>query len=84
MLTNQLTEFPGVQIEDSDVNGWEVGDIGWAVDQPTMVLPDGTRIPVRITWVVRREDGAWRCVHAHTSVGIPDEALMSLLSAGCP
>jgi hypothetical protein len=32
-------------------------------------LATGERFETRLTFVVHREDGAWRIVHAHTSVG---------------
>jgi ketosteroid isomerase-like protein len=32
----------------------------------------------RVTAVVRQEDGAWRIVHAHFSVGVPDEEVVEL------
>ena len=48
--------------------------MGWAAGRPTFHLPDGTALPLRVTAVVRREGGDWRCVHWHVSVGVDNEA----------
>jgi SnoaL-like domain len=32
----------------------------------------------RVMAVVRSEDGVWRLVHAHSSVGVPDEEVLVL------
>jgi ketosteroid isomerase-like protein len=45
------------------------GDAAWVVDTPTMRLSDGTEFHVRLTLIWRREAGAWRVAHTHTSVG---------------
>ena len=74
----QIAAIPGIRIEAGPVRGWEDGEVGWAADRPTFVLPDGTAIPVRLTAVLRREDGEWRPVQAHFSFGVPDDALMDL------
>ena len=33
-------------------------------------LAGGERFETRLTFVFHREDGAWKVVHAHTSVGV--------------
>jgi ketosteroid isomerase-like protein len=45
------------------------GDLGWTVDRPTLILPDGSTIRPRVTLVWRREDHGWRVVHSHASIG---------------
>jgi hypothetical protein len=52
--------------------------MGWVVDQPTFILPDASAFQTRLTAVVRREDGRWKIVHAHFSVGVPDEEVVDL------
>ncbi|MES2209336.1 MAG: nuclear transport factor 2 family protein [Chloroflexota bacterium] len=65
--------FEGVTFEPGPApRAWSQGDIGWFMDTPTMAIVEG-RIRVRTTLVVRREAGRWKIVHAHYSVGIPDE-----------
>jgi hypothetical protein len=53
--------------------GWERDDAGFATDEPRFVLPDGSYLPTRLTGVLQREDGRWKVVHLHFSVGVPDE-----------
>jgi hypothetical protein len=58
--------------------GYANGDSGFYVDEPTMSLPDGSQIRTRLTSVLQREDGAWKLVHMHVSVGVPDEEVVEL------
>lgn len=71
--SKQLDELGGVKVEDADPHAYTSGDIGWMSDHPTMRLPDGTRIPFRLTGVYRREDEAWRLVQGHASIGVANE-----------
>ncbi len=57
---------------------YEEGSMGFAVDEPTFGLPDGSRFPTRVTAVLRLEKGRWKIVHAHFSVGVPDEEVAEL------
>jgi hypothetical protein len=47
--------------------------VGWGVDNPSFVLPDARYLPTRLTAVLHHEDGEWKIVHLHFSVGVPDE-----------
>jgi hypothetical protein len=68
---------PGVRIDDEDPLAWAEGSIGWAADSPTMFFgPDPVR--TRLTSVWRLEDGAWRMVHMHVSLGVPDREAAEL------
>lgn len=63
-----------VVFEAGTIRAWAVGDAGWAVDEPTIVLPNGLRLPTRMTAVLRRDaDGAFRILHQHYSWAVPDE-----------
>jgi ketosteroid isomerase-like protein len=67
----------GVVFEGGDVRAFAEGDAGWAVDEPTIVLPNGLRLQTRMTAVLRREpDGEWRLLHQHYSWAVPDEVAM--------
>jgi ketosteroid isomerase-like protein len=60
-------------------HGYEEGSMGWVADRPRVVLPDGNAISTRLTGVVRQEEeGEWRFVHVHISVGVPDEEVVEL------
>ncbi|MEW6582251.1 MAG: nuclear transport factor 2 family protein [Actinomycetota bacterium] len=64
----------GVVFEAGDIRAWADGGMGWAVDEPAIVLPDGLRVRTRMTAVLRREDdGVFRLLHQHYSLAVPDE-----------
>ena len=71
-------ETEGVRLEAGDPQGYEEGTMGWLVDEPTFIFPDGSTMRCRLTSVMRREDDAWKIVHAHFSVGVPDEEVTEL------
>ena len=67
----------GVVFESGNVRAWAEGGMGWAVDEPTIVLPNGVRLPTRMTAVLRREpDGSYRILHQHYSWAVPDSVAM--------
>jgi ketosteroid isomerase-like protein len=51
------------------------GNVGWVSSRPVWTLEDGTEIPTRSTAVFHREDGEWKMVQGHTSVGVSNEEL---------
>lgn len=48
------------------------GTVGWVADQPTLELSAGS-IPVRLTMVFHREEGAWKVIQIHGSLGVPND-----------
>ncbi len=73
-----LTQIPemhgaGMRFEPGDVQAFSEGTVGWVANQPTVKLPDGGEIPMRFTGVCHREDGAWKMVQFHLSVGAMNE-----------
>jgi ketosteroid isomerase-like protein len=68
---------PGVRIEDTDPQAWSEGSMGWAVDRPAMIF-GGDPVRTRLTSVWRHEDGGWRMVHMHVSLGVPDRQAAEL------
>ncbi|HEY7607448.1 MAG TPA: nuclear transport factor 2 family protein [Actinomycetota bacterium] len=64
-----LWERAGNTVVPGELLAFECGDVGWTVDRPTIELVSGERFETRLTLVLHREDGAWKVVHAHTSVG---------------
>jgi len=71
-------EAEGVRLEAKDPVGYEEGSLGWVVDQPAFVFPDGSVMQTRLTAVMRQEDGRWKLVQMHLSVGVPDEEVVEL------
>ena len=52
---------------------FEQGDVVWAVDRPTISLPDGTSTSTRLTLIASRDAGQLKIPHFHLSVGVPNE-----------
>ena len=76
IFTEQLTAMGGVSITPGDVRAYQEGPVGWIADRPTFTFTDGATFSVRFTAVARREDGGWKLVQAHTSVGVPNEQVV--------
>jgi hypothetical protein len=70
--TTQIAPL-GVEIRAGDPIGFAEGDVGFATDTPTAFLPDRSYVPLRATAVFHLEGGAWKLIHLHFSVGVPDE-----------
>lgn len=67
----------GVAFEAGAIRAWAAGDMGWAVDEPTIVIPGGPRLTTRMTAVLRRDpDDTFRLLHQHYSWAVPDEVGM--------
>ena len=71
----QLREFDtvGVRFETGEIAAYREGTVGWAACRPTVVFGDGSTATVRFTGVLRLEDGIWRVVQSHLSVGATNE-----------
>lgn len=69
----QLGELGGLKVEDADPKAFATDDVGWIADHPTLRFADGSRVPLRLTGVFRREDGDWKVAQWHTSIGILNE-----------
>lgn len=64
----------GLRLErGGEIVAYEGGQTGFAVDTPSFQLSNGARLPTRLTAVLTREGDDWKMVHAHFSVGVPDE-----------
>jgi hypothetical protein len=72
-------EAEGVRLEAKDPVGYEEGSLGWVVDQPAFVFPDGSVMQTRLTAVMHQEEESrWKLLHMHLSVGVPDEQVVEL------
>jgi hypothetical protein len=58
--------------------GYEEGTMGWFVDEPRYGFPGGGGMRTRLTAVLLKEEGRWKIVHLHVSVGVPDEEVQEL------
>ena len=64
-----------------DVAAYEEGDVGWAVARIAFEV-DGREVPVRMTTVMHREDGEWRLLQMHASIGVPNEEMANPMFGG--
>lgn len=71
MLSRQAAA--GIQVEAGDIVAFEEGTVGWIADRGNFVLPDGSRVPFRVTAVFHRENGRWALVQEHASVASTNE-----------
>lgn len=56
--------------EGLDPKGYVVGDVAWFTDLAHGVLPDGKKIDIRISLVMRKVGDEWKTVHHHVSEGV--------------
>ena len=61
-------------VPGDDLRAYVEGDVGWFADRPSIKLPDGTDMSLRLSGVLRREGGSWHWVHGHTSIGVANES----------
>jgi ketosteroid isomerase-like protein len=54
-----------------------VGDVAWAEGRGRFVSSQGAARPFRMTWVFARDDGQWKSVQSHTSIGIPNQEMFA-------
>ncbi len=63
----------GIELIPGDIRALREGSVGWVADQGRFRLADGTEIPFRLTGVFRQEDGDWKLVQEHASIGVSNE-----------
>ena len=69
----QLKEMQGIEVTVSETSGYADGDVGWGSARARYAMPGGGGNDIRFTGVFRREDGRWRLVQGHSSIGVPNE-----------
>ena len=63
----------GVTLVPCEARAFEEGSVGWVADRGSFKLPDGGATPFRLTAVFHQEDGEWKLVQAHASIGVGNE-----------
>ena len=58
---------------EGDPQAYVEGTVGWYADNIEWKLPNGTVISARLTGVCHKENGDWKQVQSHCSIGIPNE-----------
>ncbi len=72
----QLEETGGFEILPGTHQAYSDGSVGWVAGQPTLKLPDGTELPLRLTAVFQKEQNDWKIVQWHFSIGISNEDVL--------
>ncbi len=62
----------GLQVVPGDVRAYQEGTVGWVIDRPTLRMPNGHEFSFRQTAIFHQEDGAWKMIHVHASIGVPN------------
>ena len=55
--------------------GYSDGTFGWFEDRALVTFATGESAPLRVTGVVQHENGRWRVIQVHTSIGLPNAEL---------
>jgi ketosteroid isomerase-like protein len=66
----------GVTWRTEGLRAWEAGDGGFAAGEIAAVLPDGMRLPMRMSAFLVRDADAFRVFNIHFSWAVPDEVAM--------
>jgi ketosteroid isomerase-like protein len=71
-----MPDGPGdVRAEQGEETVYVLGDVAWTEGTSKFVRADGAECAVRVTRVLAREDGRWKFVHIHDSIGAADEKM---------
>lgn len=63
----------GFVLVAGEVHAYGEGAAGWVADRPKIKLPDGSELPLRVTGAFLKEDGEWKLVSWHASIGVKNE-----------
>jgi hypothetical protein len=50
---------------------------GWGMARATVSIAGEKQVPIRSSAVFHREEGGWKLVQFHASVGVPNEGLLA-------
>lgn len=72
MTREAMPEQSRVTLHMDDTRGYVEGDVGW-FDSMGRFERGAESVALRLTGVAHKEDGQWRFVQAHVSIGVPNE-----------
>jgi hypothetical protein len=75
-MKQEMNETGGIKFSPGEIKAWQEGAVGWGIAHPTLTLPNGKRVLIRWSAVFHQEEGEWKMVQLHMSVGIPNEQLL--------
>jgi hypothetical protein len=76
VMTAQVGEMAGIRFVPTNPQAYQEGSVGWAADQPTIYMPDGSSFTMRVTLVFHREGAEWKIIQFHASVGAQNEDVL--------
>jgi len=59
----------------TDTEAFSEGSVGWAAAHVTITMPDGGSVSPRWGAVLHLEDGVWKFVQIHASIGVPNDEI---------
>jgi hypothetical protein len=62
-----------MDIAVQNLKAYSEDNVGWTMDRVTIRLPNGNELVVRHTRIFHKENGAWKMVHLHVSIAVPNE-----------
>jgi len=63
------------EITVQNLTAYSEGTVGWTMDRVAVKLSNGLELPIRHTRIFHKEDGAWKMVHLHISIAVPNEKI---------
>jgi hypothetical protein len=73
-LTSEVEGAGGkATFSPTGVEAFSEGTVGWATTTITITMPDGRYVSPRWSAVFHREDGVWKFVQTHASIGVANE-----------
>ncbi len=67
-------EFGIIGVGLDDVTAFHEGSVGWAAGHGYFEM-QGARVPIRLTAVMHQEDGEWKAIQSHYSIGVPNHQI---------
>jgi hypothetical protein len=64
-----------LDIDVNNIAAYCEGTVGWTADRVTVRLPNGVELPVRHTRIFHKENDAWKLVHLHVSIAVPNDSI---------
>jgi ketosteroid isomerase-like protein len=77
IFKEQMEEMgSGFSIVPGDLQAFVEGTVGWVADRAKLCLSNGIEIPIRLTAILHRENGGWKLVQRHFSIGVRNEEML--------
>ena len=82
-LMRSSTPEGGMEIRArlDEVKAYEEGDLGWGYGRGRFET-DGESVDVRFTAALHREEGEWKIVQSHASIGVPNDRMFDPVLRG--